>query len=86
MALHVCSVGNLVGCAHVIPQMATSSNTGHGQNNQWIVHSHIDPATFQDVDNYESKDFILRAGRRNMKLDCLNVTHCIAIPMEAHTQ
>jgi len=32
VVLHVFSVGNIVGCAHIIPEIATSSKTGDGQN------------------------------------------------------
>jgi hypothetical protein len=32
VALEVFSMGNIVGCAHVIPEMATSSKTGDGPN------------------------------------------------------
>ena len=50
-ALQAFSVGNIVGCAHVIPEIATSSKTGDGRNEQWIVNSHIDLATWNDVYN-----------------------------------
>jgi hypothetical protein len=42
-------VGNIVGCTHVIPEIATSSNTGDRQNERMIVNSHIDLATWNDV-------------------------------------
>jgi len=45
VALQVFSVGNIVGCAHVIPEIATSSTTGEGQNERWIVNSNLDLAT-----------------------------------------
>jgi len=51
VALQVFSVGNIVGCAHVIPDIATSSTTGVGRNERWIVNSHIDLATWKDVYN-----------------------------------
>jgi hypothetical protein len=51
VALQVFSVGNIVGCTHVIPVIATCSKTGDGQNEQWIVNSHIDLATWNDVYN-----------------------------------
>jgi len=51
VALQVFSVGSIVGCAHVIPEIATSSKTGDGQNERWIVNSHIDLATWNDVYN-----------------------------------
>jgi hypothetical protein len=50
-ALQVFSVGNIVGCAHVIPEIATSTKTGDERNEQWIVNSHIDLATWTDVYN-----------------------------------
>jgi hypothetical protein len=49
VALQVCSVGNIVGCAHVIPEIATTSTTGDGWNKRWIVNSHTDLATWNDV-------------------------------------
>jgi hypothetical protein len=48
-ALQVFSVGNIVSCAHVIPEIATSTKTGDGRNMRWIVNSHIDMATWNDV-------------------------------------
>jgi len=51
VALQVFSVGNIVGCAHVIQGIATSSKTGDGWNKQWIVNSHIDLVTWNDVYN-----------------------------------
>ena len=50
-AWQVFNVGNIVGCAHVIPEIATSCKTGDGRNEQWIVHSHINLATWNDVYN-----------------------------------
>jgi hypothetical protein len=50
-AWQVFSVGNIVGCAHVIPEAATSSTTGAGWNERWIVNSHIDLVTWNDVYN-----------------------------------
>jgi hypothetical protein len=44
-ALQDFSLGNIVGCVHVIPEIATSSKTGDGQNERWIVNSHIHLAT-----------------------------------------
>jgi hypothetical protein len=43
--LQVFSVGNIIGCAHVIPEIATSTRTGDGRNERCIVNSHIDLAT-----------------------------------------
>jgi len=51
VALQVFSVGNIVGSAHVIPEIAASSKTGDGRNERWIVNSHIDLATWNDVYN-----------------------------------
>jgi len=51
VALLVFSVGNIIGCMHLIPEIATSSKTGDGQNERWIVNSHIDLATWIDVYN-----------------------------------
>jgi len=48
VALQVFSVGNIVGCAHVIPEIATSTKTEDGRNERWIVNSHIDLATSND--------------------------------------
>jgi hypothetical protein len=50
--LQVFSVGNIIGCAHGIPEIATSSETGDGGNEQWIVNSHKDLATWIDVYEY----------------------------------
>jgi len=50
-ALQVSSVGNIVACAHIIPEIATGSKTGHGRNKQWIVNSHLDLATWNEVYN-----------------------------------
>jgi hypothetical protein len=51
VALQVFSVGNIVGCVHVIPEIATSGKTGDGRNERWILNSHIDLATSNDVYN-----------------------------------
>jgi len=51
VALRVVSVGNIVGCTHVIPEIATSTKTGDGRNDCWIVNSHIDLAAWNDVYN-----------------------------------
>jgi len=51
VALQVFSVGNIVGSVHVIPEIATSSKTGDRWNERWIVNSHIDLATWNDVYN-----------------------------------
>jgi hypothetical protein len=51
VALQVFSMGNIFGCAHKIPRIPTTSTTGDGQNERWIVNSHIDLATWNDVYN-----------------------------------
>jgi len=51
VALQVFSLGNIVGCAHVIPETATRCKTGDGRNERWFVNSHIDLATWNDVYN-----------------------------------
>jgi hypothetical protein len=49
VALQGFGVGNIVGCTHGIPGIATSSKSGAGKNEQWIVNGHIDLATWNDV-------------------------------------
>jgi fumarate reductase subunit C len=49
VTLQVLSVGNIVGCARDIPGIDSICNTGHRRNEQWIVNSHIDLATWNDV-------------------------------------
>jgi len=51
VALQDLGVANFVSCAHVIPEIATSSMSGEGRNKQWIVNSHIDLAMWNDVYN-----------------------------------
>jgi len=86
VALPVVSVGNIVGCAHIISEIATSSKTGDGRNERWIVNSHIHLATWNDVCNYSRENGILRAGRRNARRDFRSVTRRIAILMQACTE
>jgi len=45
VALQVISVGNIVRCAQVIAEIATSSKTGDRPNEPWMVNSHIDLTT-----------------------------------------
>jgi len=45
------SVGNIVNCEQMIPQIGTSSKTGNRLNEGWIVNSRIDLATWNDVYN-----------------------------------
>jgi len=49
VGLYVFRVGNIVGCAHIITEISTSSKIGHRWNEQWIFNSHIDLATWNDV-------------------------------------
>jgi hypothetical protein len=49
VGFQVFSVGNSIGCAHVIPEIATSSKAGNVWNERWIVNSHIDLATCNDL-------------------------------------
>jgi hypothetical protein len=49
VALQVFTMRNIIGCTHVIPEIATSSKTGDGRNERWIVNSHIDLVTWNDV-------------------------------------
>ena len=49
VALRAFSLGNIIGCAHGISEIATSSNLGDGRNQRWIVNSHIDLATWNDM-------------------------------------
>jgi len=49
VGLHFFSLGNIVGCAHLMPEIATSTRTGDGWNKRWIVNSHIDLVMWNDV-------------------------------------
>jgi len=49
--LQVFSGGSIVSYAHVIPEIATRSKTADGQKERWIVNSHIDLVTWNDVYN-----------------------------------
>jgi len=51
VALNVFSMGSIVGCTHVITEIATSSKIGDGRNEGWIVHRDLDLATWNDVYN-----------------------------------
>jgi hypothetical protein len=75
--LQVFSVGNIVGCAHVIPEFATSSKTGDGWNEQWIVNSHIDLATWNDVYNkYRELHFAARWKEHEERYSQRHPSHC----------
>jgi hypothetical protein len=49
IALHIFSVGNILGCAHVISELATSNDRGDRRNEEWIVIRHTSQATWNDV-------------------------------------
>jgi hypothetical protein len=49
--LQVFSGGNIVGSAHVTPEIVTSCKRGDGHNERWIVKCHIDLVTWNDVYN-----------------------------------
>ena len=51
VAFQVIRVGNSVACADGIAEIANSSHTGDGRNELWIVNSHIDLATWYDVND-----------------------------------
>jgi hypothetical protein len=51
VALQVFRVGNIVRCAHIIPDITAGSKTGDGRNGWWIVHTHIDLTTSNDEYN-----------------------------------
>jgi len=47
--LQVFGIGNIVSCAHRIPEITTGSKTGDRRNKGWIDHPNIDLATWNDV-------------------------------------
>jgi len=49
VSLHVFSLGNIVGCTHVSEAIVYSCKTPDERNEQWIVNSYIDLATWYDV-------------------------------------
>jgi hypothetical protein len=51
VALEVFSVGNIIGCAHIIAEIAASSTTGDGRNARWIVDRQKHLVTSNDVFN-----------------------------------
>jgi hypothetical protein len=51
VASNVVSVGNFEGWGHVVRELRTISQTGDRQKEWWIVNSHIDIATCNDVYN-----------------------------------
>ena len=52
VAMQDFSVGNIVNCEHMIPEIVPSSTTGDGSNERCIVNSHIDLANWIDVNNW----------------------------------
>jgi len=46
VSLQVFSMGNIVGCMHIIPEIPTSGETGDGWSGRWIVNRHIDLVTW----------------------------------------
>ena len=49
VALQVFSMGNIIGSAHVIPEIAISRKTGDHRNKRWNVNSHAGMVTWVDV-------------------------------------
>jgi hypothetical protein len=49
VALLVFSVGIIVGCTQIIPEIATCSKRRDRRNKRWIVNSLIDLATWKNV-------------------------------------
>jgi len=86
VGFQVFSVGNIVGYAHVMPVIPIGSKPGDRQNERWIVNSHIDLATWNNVYNELRENCFVHAGRRNTRRDIRSVTHRIAIPMHVRTQ
>jgi hypothetical protein len=44
-------MGNIVGCAHIIPDIVNCSKTGDGLNERWMVPSDIDLVTQNAMNN-----------------------------------
>jgi hypothetical protein len=86
VTLQVFRVGNIVGCVHVIPDIAASSKTGDGRNEQCIVNSHLDLVTWNVMYNWYRENCMLCAGRGNARRGFSTVTNRIAIPMQARAQ
>jgi hypothetical protein len=51
VVVQVLIMGNIVGFTHIIQEIATSSTIGGRRNERWIVNSHIDLVTCNDVYN-----------------------------------
>jgi len=49
VALQGFRVGNIVGCVHIIQEIATRSKSGDRGNERWIITSQIDLATWNNV-------------------------------------
>jgi len=86
VAVQVFRVGNIIGCTYKLPESNTSSTTGDGRHERWIVRSHLDPATWNDSYNWYRESCILRVGRRNARWGFHTVTSHIAIPIQPHIQ
>jgi hypothetical protein len=86
LTLHLFSVGIIVGCTQVFPEIATCCKTGEAWNKGWICSSHIDPATWNDVYDEKGENCILCTHSSNARRDFRNITHCITIPMQARTK
>jgi hypothetical protein len=86
VTLKIFSMGNIVGCVHIIPKRATISMTGVRRNERWIVNSHTGLVTWNDKYMYETEDSILRPGRKNGRRGFRSDTYRSAIPMQAHAK
>jgi hypothetical protein len=51
IVVKVFSMGNIIGCAHIISEIASCTKTGNRWNEQWIPNSNIDLVTWHDVNN-----------------------------------
>jgi len=51
MALEGFTESNIISCMHVIPKISTISKAADRRNEGWIVNSHIDLATQNEVYN-----------------------------------
>jgi hypothetical protein len=60
--------------------------TGDGQNDQWIVTSHSDLATWIDTSNWYRENCIVCEGSSNARCGFCTVTGHIAIPFQPHIQ
>jgi hypothetical protein len=86
VTLKIFSMGNIVGCVHIIPERATISMTGVRRNERWIVNSHTGLVTWNDKYIYEREDSILCPGRQNAGRGFCSDTYRSAIPMQARAK